>query len=154
MKSRNIEETKKIAEILLRKISTQSKNNKTATTITLSGDLGSGKTTFTQQIGKLLKIKEKINSPTFVISKKYSIKSKKYSWKKLIHIDAYRLEREEDLELIGLKKDLENPENLIFIEWPEMIEKWLNKKNKVKIDLKYINEKTREIKFSQTFFPE
>ena len=154
MKSRNIEETKKIAEILLRKISTQSKNNKTATTITLSGDLGSGKTTFTQQIGKILEIKEKINSPTFVISKKYSIKSKKYSWKKLIHIDAYRLEREEDLELIGLKKDLENPENLIFIEWPEMIEKWLNKKNKVKIDLKYINEKTREIKFSQTFFPE
>lgn len=145
MKTKNIEETKKLAENLLSKIS--AKKNKTATLITLSGDLGAGKTTFTQKIGELLKIKEKINSPTFVISKKYDIKSKEFFWKKLIHIDAYRLEREEDLELIGLLEDFKNPENLIFLEWPEMIEKWLPKKNRTKVILKYIDDNTREIKF-------
>jgi tRNA threonylcarbamoyladenosine biosynthesis protein TsaE len=77
MKTTNIEETKKIAEILLRKISAQ--KNSSATLITLSGDLGAGKTTFTQQIGELLKIKDKINSPTFVISKNYKIKNKDFS---------------------------------------------------------------------------
>jgi tRNA threonylcarbamoyl adenosine modification protein YjeE len=95
----------------------------------------------------LLKIKDKINSPTFVISKNYKIKNKDFSWKNLIHIDAYRLEREEDLELIGLKEQLKNPENLIFLESPEMIEKWLPKKYRVDIKLKYIDENTREIIF-------
>ncbi len=151
MKTKNIEETKKIAEILLRKISALQEarlhTKKTASLITLSGDLGAGKTTFTQQIGELLKIKEKINSPTFVISKTYDIKSKNFPWKKLIHLDAYRLEREEDLELIGLKEQLENPENLIFLEWPEMIDKWLPKKNRIDVKLKYIDENIREIKF-------
>ena len=143
MKTKNLEETKKIAEILLRKISAPKQN---ARLITLSGDLGAGKTTLTQKIGELLEIKEKINSPTFVISKKYKIKSKNFPWKNLIHIDAYRLEREEDLELIGLKDDLKNPENLIFLEWPEMIEKWLPK-DSTKIQLKYIDKDEREIKF-------
>ena len=82
MKTKSIEETKKIAEILLRKISALQEarphTKKTASFITLSGDLGAGKTTFTQQIGELLKIKEKINSPTFVISKTYDIKSKDF----------------------------------------------------------------------------
>ena len=75
MKTKSIQETKNIAEILLRKISAPQNST---TLITLSGDLGAGKTTFTQQIGELLGIKEKINSPTFVISKKYQIKSKKF----------------------------------------------------------------------------
>jgi tRNA threonylcarbamoyladenosine biosynthesis protein TsaE len=75
MKTKNLEETKKIAEILLRKISAPQNS---ASLITLSGDLGAGKTTFTQKIGEILEIKEKINSPTFVISKRYSIKSKKF----------------------------------------------------------------------------
>lgn len=144
MKTKNLKETKKIAEILIRKISALKKNS--ATLITLSGDLGAGKTTLTQQIGEILQIKEKINSPTFVISKTYLIKNKKFPWKKLIHIDAYRLEREEDLELIGLNNDLKNHENLIFLEWPEMIKKWLPK-NDIKIQLKYINENEREIQF-------
>ena len=144
MKTKSIQETKNVAEILLRKISAPQNS---ATLITLSGDLGAGKTTFTQQIGELLGIKEKINSPTFVISKKYQIKSKKFPWKNLIHIDAYRLEREEDLELIGLLDDLKKAENLIFLEWPEMIEKWLPKKNRFDVKLKYIDENTREIEF-------
>ncbi len=144
MKTTSIQETKNVAKILLRKISAPQNS---ATLITLSGDLGAGKTTFTQQIGELLEIKEKINSPTFVISKKYKIKSKNFPWKKLIHIDAYRLEREEDLDLIGLLDDLIKTENLIFLEWPEMIEKWLPKENRFNVKLKYIDENTREIKF-------
>jgi len=141
----NLDDTKKIAEILLRKISAPKKTS--ATLITLSGDLGAGKTTFTQKFGENLGIKEKINSPTFVISKKYEINSKEFIWKNLIHIDAYRLEREEDMELIGLKEQLKNPENLIFLEWPEMLVKWLPKKNRIDVKLKYLDENTREIEF-------
>ena len=63
----NLDDTKKMAEILRSKISAS--KNTSATLITLSGDLGAGKTTFTQKFGESLKIKEKINSPTFVISK-------------------------------------------------------------------------------------
>lgn len=142
---KNLQDTEKIARLLLNKIFKDDSNF--STLVSLSGDLGTGKTTFTQKIGKVLNIKEKINSPTFVISKTYEIKSKSFPWKKLIHIDAYRLEREEDIELIGLKEQLKNSENLIFLEWPEMIEKWLPKKNRFKVILKYIDENTREIKF-------
>ena len=143
MKTKSIQDTEKIAEILLRKISVP---QQTATLITLSGDLGSGKTTLTQKVGKILEIKEKINSPTFVISKRYKIKNNKFPWKTLIHIDAYRLERKEDLELIGLTNDLKNSENLIFLEWPEMIKKWLPK-NRTAIELKYLDKKERDIIF-------
>jgi tRNA threonylcarbamoyladenosine biosynthesis protein TsaE len=122
-------------------------NSPTATLVSLSGDLGSGKTTFTQYIGKSLGIMEKINSPTFVISKKYtipktSIFSKK--WKHLIHIDAYRLEGSNESENIGLSEQLNNSENIIFIEWPEMIQKSLPK-DSIWLNFKYISEDAREI---------
>ena len=58
--------------------------------ITLSGDLGAGKTTFTKGIGQGLEIKKIINSPTFTILKQYSGRLK------LSHFDAYRLEGQDD----------------------------------------------------------
>ena len=55
--------------------------------ITLSGDLGAGKTTFTKYLGKGLGVKKTINSPTFTILKIYQGTSMP-----VYHIDAYRLE--------------------------------------------------------------
>ncbi len=92
-----------------------------ATIITLQGEVGVGKTTLTQSIGQLLGITESITSPTFVIQKEYTIDN--HSWiKKMIHIDAYRLEKKEDLEYLGLKEIIADPNNLILIEWPEMVQ--------------------------------
>ncbi|MEK7662104.1 MAG: tRNA (adenosine(37)-N6)-threonylcarbamoyltransferase complex ATPase subunit type 1 TsaE [Patescibacteria group bacterium] len=90
-----------------------------ATVIALQGELGSGKTYFAQQFGKVLGVEENMPSPTFVIMKMYDIDWR--GFKKLVHIDAYRLEKEEELLNLGWKKIAEDPENIILIEWPENI---------------------------------
>lgn len=113
-----------------------------AVIIALSGDLGSGKTTLTQTIGKQLGIKNKIISPTFVIMKKYPLENKKF--KELIHIDTYRLEKKEDIMHLGWEKIISENGNLVIVEWPELIEE-LIPKNAIKIKLTHIDEKTREI---------
>lgn len=92
-----------------------------ATVITLSGDLGAGKTHFTKNFGKAIGIKEIINSPTYVIIKNYKISKRKSSFENLVHIDAYRLESYKELERLGWQEILENPKNIVVIEWPEMV---------------------------------
>ena len=92
----------------------------TATVIALQGELGSGKTYFAQQFGKVVGVRENMASPTFVLMKSYSI-----DWggfKKLIHIDAYRLEKDEELLNLGWSEIVKNPENIVLIEWPERVE--------------------------------
>lgn len=90
-----------------------------ATVLALSGDLGAGKTTFTQELAKTLGISEAVTSPTFVIMKKYSTNDGHFQT--LVHIDAYRLEDEAELEVLGFKDELISPRNLIVIEWPEKV---------------------------------
>jgi tRNA threonylcarbamoyladenosine biosynthesis protein TsaE len=91
----------------------------TATIITLSGDLGAGKTTFTQGIARALGVEETVTSPTFVLEKVYELTDQK--WERLIHIDAYRLVSEHELEVLGWHEMAQDPSNLIIIEWPEMV---------------------------------
>jgi tRNA threonylcarbamoyladenosine biosynthesis protein TsaE len=138
--SENTKDTENIASIFLEKIA---KNilEKHATVVFLSGELGAGKTTFTKSFAKVLGIKEKLNSPTFVIMKKYKIplykknKEKNISFKNFFHIDAYRLKNEKDLLHLGWQEILEEKENLIFIEWGEIVFKIIPKKHyKIKIE--------------------
>lgn len=80
--------------------------------LTLTGDLGAGKTTLTKSIGKALGVKKTINSPTFTILKIYKGRIPLY------HIDAYRLE--------GINQDLGFEEMLdgdgaAIVEWPEFV---------------------------------
>jgi tRNA threonylcarbamoyladenosine biosynthesis protein TsaE len=85
--------------------------------ITLSGDLGAGKTTWTQSFGKALGVKRTINSPTFTIMKAY----KTGSGYPLYHFDAYRLEgAHQDL---GFEESFE--QGICVVEWPEFIEEQL-----------------------------
>ncbi len=136
-----LKEIKIIAENILKKVS---KNNlKTASMITLSGSLGVGKTTITQEIGKLLGVKEKITSPTFVIMKKYNIKNKTFKY--LIHIDAYRLKNSQELFNIGWNELFFEKENLIIIEWPENVPECIND-SAHKVILEHKNKQTRTIK--------
>ncbi len=109
-----------------------SSNLDEATVVTLSGDLGAGKTTLTQGIAREFGIKEKVVSPTFVIIKKYKIKNPK--WETLVHIDAYRLEKNEEMLNLGWQEIIQNPKNLVFLEWPEKISKIIpNKITKIKL---------------------
>lgn len=141
--STSLEQTETIARDILNKIMA----NKTgATVLALQGNLGSGKTTFAQAVARELGIAETVTSPTFVIQKNYEIKNPKFAapFKKLIHIDAYRIEDPSELETIGFKKLTAEPRNLILVEWPEKMAVLLPAETKT-ICFKFINETTREI---------
>jgi len=115
--------TQKIAARLARKIiKTKLKN---ALIIGLTGELGAGKTNFIQGFAKELKIRERLTSPTFVISRNYNIKTKHY--KKLFHVDAYRLKNIKETKILNFEPVIENPKNIILIEWAERIKKILPK---------------------------
>ncbi len=124
MISRSSKETEKIAKEFL--IGLTPLKNK-ATVVGLYGELGTGKTTFTKSVAKILGIKSKVNSPTYVIMKSYKLKGKSY--KNLFHIDAYRLKNEKELLHLGWNEIIENKEHLVFIEWPENVIKALPKKH-------------------------
>ena len=96
------------------------RNKNRATLVYLWGDLGSGKTTFTKNLCKHLGLGVDITSPTFTILKRYSFEA--LGFKNLIHIDAYRLDGYNDLLKIRFDDYLQSKENLIFIEWPSIIE--------------------------------
>ncbi len=82
----------------------------------LSGDLGVGKTVFAQGFAEGLDIKGPVTSPTFTIMQLYG--SGRIP---LCHMDAYRLEDEEELEAIG-GRDFLGGEGVCLIEWPERVE--------------------------------
>src|SRR3989338_7645376 len=65
-----------------------------ATFVTLQGELGAGKTAFTQAVARALDVTETVTSPTFVLEKIYLLNGRQF--KRLIHIDAYRLEKAGD----------------------------------------------------------
>lgn len=113
-----------------------------ATILTLSGDLGAGKTTFTQALGKELGVKERITSPTFGIMRSYDIADETFT--ALIHIDAYRLEGGKDMEMLGWNDMLADPKNLIVIEWPERVKDILPN-NTTQLVFEHSNETTRKI---------
>lgn len=140
MISKSVKETNKIAKDFMTKILAK---NDSATVVGLFGDLGSGKTTFTQALGKHLGIKEMMTSPTFVLEKIYTLDNKK-GFNKLIHIDAYRLDSGKDLLNLNFKEIINDPKNLILIEWPERVEDILPN-NLLKIYFKFISEFEREV---------
>ena len=112
----NSEEMEKLAQDFVKNLEV---NKDSATVVGLYGDLGAGKTFFTQSVARELGIQESIVSPTFVIEKIYELKDSKFSH--LIHIDAYRIEKEIEMLNLGWKEIIADPKNLICIEWPEKI---------------------------------
>lgn len=90
-----------------------------ATVVLLDGDLGSGKTTLVQTLGRQLGITEPITSPTYTIFQTYELTERNFST--LIHMDAYRIEDEAELVPLRLKELLATPGVLICIEWGSRI---------------------------------
>lgn len=113
--SNSLEETQKIADDFIMSLSPKSK----ALVVGLSGNLGAGKTAFTKCVAKSLGVNETVTSPTFVIEKIYELKDQKFSH--LIHIDAYRLNSSKELLNLGWQKIISDPQNIILIEWPEVV---------------------------------
>ncbi len=139
--SKSAEDTKEIARNFLNSI--EARNS--ATVVALKGDLGAGKTNFTQAVGDIIGVKENMHSPTFVIQKVYSIDWK--GFKNLVHIDAYRIEEESELLHLGWEEIINESENLIFIEWPENVA-GIIPQSAIEVSLKFIDENTREISYA------
>mgnify|MGYP001600504900 CR=1 FL=1 len=138
--SKNPEETNLIARDFLNTLEGKDK----ATVVALEGELGAGKTAFTQEVGKILGVTENMHSPTFVIEKIYAIDFRNF--KRLIHIDAYRLEKPTELLHLGWEELIKEPENLVLVEWPENVAGIIPKSAK-RISFKFIDETTREISY-------
>jgi tRNA threonylcarbamoyladenosine biosynthesis protein TsaE len=153
--TKNFLETQKVAEKLIKKL-------KPGDVLALKGNLGSGKTCFTQGLAKALGIKKIITSPTFVLLKIYPVGCKitpvKFSKigakqlntvniniKKLYHFDLYRLNNEKELLALGFEEILEKKDGIVVLEWPERAQKILPKK-RININFKLIDENTRKIK--------
>ena len=90
-------------------------------TLLMFGDLGAGKTTFTQGLAKGLGVTRRVNSPTFNILKIYQGRLPLY------HLDAYRLEGiHQDL---GFEEYLEDSDGVVVVEWPMYITDLLPENN-------------------------
>ncbi len=125
--SKNEKDTRTVAKEILDEIMKDGKERSRALVVALSGNLGSGKTAFTKAAARNLGIKSRITSPTFVIMKRHSFSAGKGSkeFKFFFHIDAYRLRNEKEILSLGWKEISDDKNNLIFIEWPENIQKVL-----------------------------
>lgn len=145
--SSSLEETKSLAERFIASLKRRSSRERTsATVVGFSGDLGSGKTAFTQCLAEIVGITEHVTSPTFVIQKKYSILDEDIPFSTLIHIDAYRLSDASDLEALRFKRELADPTNLILIEWPERVIEALPPETYI-VRFLFIDEQVRSIEF-------
>ncbi|MBL7155061.1 MAG: tRNA (adenosine(37)-N6)-threonylcarbamoyltransferase complex ATPase subunit type 1 TsaE [Candidatus Portnoybacteria bacterium] len=142
--TKSAKETKKVGEFLAQEII---KSKKTLI-IGCQGELGSGKTTFIQGMAKGLEIRERITSPTFVIFKKFKLRSTPHL-KYFYHIDCYRVQSKDLLDL-GFKEIISQP-NLVVIEWAEKIKKILPK-DTFWIKFKHLDQDKRRISLRITNF--
>jgi tRNA threonylcarbamoyladenosine biosynthesis protein TsaE len=141
IESQNKTQTERIGKLLSQEMLLEAKT-KSAKVLALTGELGSGKTTFLQGFAKGLGIKQRILSPTFVIQKAFKVDNKKF--KTFYHIDCYRIQKQKEILDLGFKNIIGNPESIIAIEWADRIKKILPR-NSVRINFKFIEKNKRDI---------
>jgi len=151
--TRSAKETKELGEKLAHEIDRSPTSIKRgAIIISLEGELGSGKTTFTQGFAKGLGIKENPRSPTFVIMRIYKLNKSNRSdkiveFENFIHIDAYRI-TSKDLKSLGWNELVSGQQNIILIEWGDRVKNILPK-NALRIIFKHGHSGSRLIKIMQ-----
>ncbi|MFC3418814.1 tRNA (adenosine(37)-N6)-threonylcarbamoyltransferase complex ATPase subunit type 1 TsaE [Salinicoccus hispanicus] len=126
-------ETEKLARII-------ADNMESGSVILLSGDLGAGKTTFTQFLGRSLGVKRRMSSPTFNIIKTYR------GNQTIHHMDCYRLE--DSGEDLGFDEYF-NGEDISIVEWPQFIEDFLPDE-RLSIHITVADEETRVFSFNSS----
>lgn len=144
--SKTSEETKDIAKQILKE--NINKKDKPLIFI-IEGEMGVGKTVFVKGIGKQLGINN-IISPTFVIYYEYDMKILKIKDQrsKMIHVDLYNVEDRQEFKHLGIEKLLISG-NILCFEWGEKAGEIINllrsKGKIIYVNMKYINEREREI---------
>ena len=133
---KSLEDTKNLGIELAEKI--QQRKNKEAFIVFLVGDLGTGKTTLVKEIIHALGSNDQVKSPTFTIIEPYEL-----ALETIYHMDLYRINDSSELESIGLEEYLNEPNAIIFIEWPENSFGYLKKFN-MKISLQHLSKNERK----------
>jgi len=110
--SYSIEDTRRIAREVLRQLGRQH-------ILLLNGQLGTGKTVTVQALAEELGVKDAVASPTYVLMKIYNLEGQIY--KRLVHVDLYRIEYNQDTDELGLTDYLHDEKSLVVVEWPERI---------------------------------
>ena len=107
-KVKSLDETKKLAQAFGKSLS------ENGLFITLTGDIGAGKTQFIRYVLEFLNVQEKVTSPSFVILNEY--KSEKFP---IYHFDLYRLEEKGLKSIVSELREYSKDKMLTFIEWAE-----------------------------------
>lgn len=102
------------------------------------GEMGAGKTTFIRSLCRALGVDENTSSPTFAIINEYEGKER------ILHFDLYRINSLSELTEIGIEEYLE-ADNYIFIEWPQLIENWLDEYGFARIRIEVSGDGERTI---------
>lgn len=131
----NLEETSKIAKDFASQL-------KKGDVVLLYGDLGAGKTTFTQFVFSALGVKEIVNSPTFAVLKTYKTDNLT-----LNHFDTYRINVDEAIEC-GFDEVLSDRDCITFIEWADMIKPLIPPKHIV-VNITFLDETKRKIEIKR-----
>jgi len=91
--------------------------------LALQGVLGAGKTTFVQALAAAMGAGKTPKSPTFSMLRTYAVQQGVI--RRLLHVDAYRIEREADLAPLDLDDELADGDAVLVLEWPEHVPQWL-----------------------------
>lgn len=108
----------------------------------LEGEMGSGKTAFMRALGKLLNVKEEVNSPTYNLVNEYSIDN---SIMRIFHFDLFRLKSIEELTDIGFEEYLYAPDVYVFAEWWQMAESIIQQTDYILVRFEKTEDTTRKI---------
>jgi len=96
--------------------------------ILMQGTLGTGKTFLVQEICKQWAVKEDVTSPTFTLIQHYK------GIYQINHLDLYRIENMDELDQLGWDEMIYS-DAVTFIEWPELLEKYIDFYYKISIDM-------------------
>ncbi len=116
MISTSSEQTKQIAADLARTL-------RGGEVIALEGELGAGKTTFTQGLCEALGVESVVTSPTFAILNVHEVRRFAGSQvRRVAHLDLYRLKTAREIAALGLEEYLGAPDTVTLIEWPGVVD--------------------------------
>lgn len=137
----NYAEIEQVAVLVFNHLTTFPKGE--SVLVKLNGDVGAGKTTLVQHVGKLLGIEKKIVSPTFVLMKDYILDQADF-FSKLFHIDAYRMEDDKEAQILRVREMMKESGNVVFVEWPENIDIGEHQ-NTIEIYIHHLGEGKRKV---------
>lgn len=121
-------DTKKLAGTIAKKL-------KKGDTVALYGELGSGKTTFVRYLVEAMGLDSRVQSPTFVLHRKYGFVN---------HLDLYRLKNLAEAKDLGIEDILHDEDFITIIEWPKLIEE-LFSDQAIRINFEHVGKNERKI---------